>query len=147
MESRKKNRKNKKNKRFKMSKRTWFILIIFALILIAITTFAIIYLNSEKYQKNKLEKVLSGWAEEYYTEELVKVASGYIKLKTQKGENININLDALKNFGKNTEIVKNKKTGRTCDDIDTYVSIKVDKDAKDISKEYKIEKVVLDCFE
>lgn len=146
MESRKKNRTIKKSKKYKMSKKTFVILAAF-LIVITISISGIIYLNSEKYEKKKMEKLVSDWADEYYNKELVSMASGYIKTKVNKEENININLDALKNFGKNIEIVKNKKTGRQCDDIDTYVSIKVDKNAKDISKEYKIEKVVLDCFE
>lgn len=146
MESRKKNRNVKKHKKYKMTKRTFIILFAF-IVIIAILILGLIYLNSEKYEKKKMERMVSNWAEDYYNEELIKIASGYIKAKSARGETININLDSLKKYGKNTEIVKNKKTGKQCDDIDTYVSINVDKDAKDIKKDYKIEKVVLDCFE
>jgi len=146
MESRKKNRNVKKNKKYKINKRT-FVILLFFCVIITISILSIIYLNSEKYEKKKMEKLVSNWAEEYYNEELVNIASKYIKTRAARGENININLDALKNFGKDIKIVKNKKTGRQCDDIDTYISINVDKNAKDISKEYKIEKVFLDCFE
>lgn len=146
MESRKKNRKSKKNKKYKMTKRTFGIFIVFT-VGVTVLVLSIIYLNSEKYEKKKMEKTVTNWAEEYYTKELVNIASGYIKTKAGRGENININLDALKNFGKDTKIIENKKTGKKCDDIDTYVAIKVDKNAKDISKDYKVEKVVLNCFE
>jgi len=146
MESRKNNRNIKKNKKYKINKRT-FVILLFFCVIITISILSIIYLNSEKYEKKKMEKLVSNWAEEYYNEELVNIASKYIKTRAARGENININLDALKNFGKDIKIVKNKKTGRQCDDIDTYISINVDKNAKDISKEYKIEKVFLDCFE
>lgn len=147
MEKLKKNKMNKRSKKYKMSKRTWIILAVFIVVIIGVITVCLANKNSEKYQKNKMEKLVSKWAEEYYTEELVDIASGYIKLKASKGESISINLDSLKNFGKDIEIIKNKKTGKTCDDINTYVSIKVDKNAKDISKDYEIEEVVLDCFE
>lgn len=146
MESRKKNRTVKKSKKYKMTKRTWIIFLSLILI-ICLGIFSVIYLNSEKHEKNRMEKMVSKWAEEYYTEELVNIASGYIKAKTQNNESVYINLDALKNFGKNIEIVKNSKTNQICDDVNSYVSIRVDKDADDISKDYKIEKVVLDCFE
>lgn len=146
MESRKKNRTVKKSKKYKMTKRTWIIFLSLILI-ICLGIFSVIYLNSEKHEKNKMEKRVSKWAEEYYTEELVNIASGYIKAKTQNNESVYINLDALKNFGKNIEIIKNSKTNQICDDVNSYVSIRVDKDADDISKDYKIEKVVLDCFE
>lgn len=146
MESRKKNRTVKKSKKYKMTKRTWIIFLSLILI-ICLGIFSVIYLNSEKHEKNRMEKMVSKWAEEYYTEELVNIASGYIKAKTQNNESVYINLDALKNFGKNIEIIKNSKTNQICDDVNSYVSIRVDKDADDISKDYKIEKVVLDCFE
>jgi len=146
MKKEEKNNLNKKSKKYKMSKKTWIILTISILVVILIV-FGVIYINSEKYQRNKMEKLVSKWAEEYYTDELVNVAAGYINSKTQNNESIIINLDALKNFGKDIEKIKNNKPGKQCDDIDSYVSIKVDKDAKDISKDYKIEKVVLDCFE
>lgn len=146
MKKEKKNNLNKKSKKYKMTKRTWTILTIL-IIVIGLIVLGIVYINSERYQKNKMEKLVSKWAEEYYTDELVNVASGYINTKTQNDESITINLDALKSFGKDIEKIKNNKTGKQCDDIDSYVSIKVDKDAKDISKDYEIEKVVLDCFE
>lgn len=146
MKSRKKNITIKKSKKYKMTKRTFIILLLF-IVIITILILGLIYLNSEKYEKKKMERLVSDWAEEYYTEELTNIASGYIKTKADRGEEININLDALKNFGKDIEIVKNKKTSMQCDDIGTYVSIKVDKNAKDISKEYKIKEVILDCFE
>ena len=146
MESRKKNRTVKKNKKYKMTKRTWIILLSIILV-VCLAVISVIYLNSEKYEKNKMEKMVGKWAEEYYKEELVNIASGYIKTKTKNDETININLDALKKIGKNIEIVKNSKTNQMCDDVNSYVSIRVDKDAQDISKDYKIEKVVLDCFE
>ena len=94
-----------------------------------------------------MEKLVSKWAEEYYVEEFANMASGYIKDKTSIGESISINLDALKKFGKDITIIKNSENGKKCDDINSYVSIKVNRQAKDISKEYQIEKVVLDCFE
>ena len=74
-------------------------------------------------------------------------ASSYIKEKTEKGENVNINLKALQDFGKNVEIIKNSNTKKECDELGTYVYISVDKDASDIKKDYKVEKVFLDCFD
>ena len=87
------------------------------------------------------------WAEEYYTEQLVKVASGYIKTKAERGESITINIDALKKYGKDTSQIKNTKKNKQCNDIESYVSIKIKKDAKNIEKDFILEKVVLDCFE
>ncbi len=139
-------KKTKANsKRYKMTKKAW-IIIVLGIFIVGLIVSAFIYINSEKYEKKKLQKTLTDWAEEYYEEKLVSVASGYIKSKAQDGESITINLDALKKFGKNTEIIKNSKNNKQCDDIDTYVSIKVDKNAQDISKDYEVERVILDCF-
>jgi len=143
----KKNKTNKKSKKYKMSKKTWIILTVVVLIVITIATCSIIYLNSEKYQKNKMEKLVSKWAEEYYLEELVNIAPEYVKAKANEGENITINLNALESVDKDISEIKNKKNNDTCDDINSYVIIKVEKNAKDITKDYKIEKVILDCFD
>lgn len=141
-----KKEKNNKRKKYKMTKKTWIILSI-VLVVIGLGISLVIYMNSEIYEKNKLEKTVTNWAEEYYTEFLCNKASSYVKEKAEKGENININLKALKDFGKNVEIIKNTKTKKECDEFGTYVYISVDKDASDIKKEYKIDKVVLDCFD
>ena len=147
MENSKKNKTSKKSKKYKMSKKTWIILIIFAIIILGLFVFKIVHKDTEKSEKIKMEKLVSKWAEEYYVEEFANMASGYIKDKTSIGESISINLDALKKFGKDITIIKNSENGKKCDDINSYVSIKVNRQAKDISKEYQIEKVVLDCFE
>ena len=146
MKKEKTNIKSKKTKKYKMTNRTWIILSIFSVFIIGLIIFLVTYMTSEKYEKKVLERKLSNWAEEYYTEKLTDVASEYIKDKASNDENVTINLDVLKKFGKDTEIVKNSRTNKQCDDIDSYVVIKVDKDAKDIKKDYKVEKVVLDCF-
>lgn len=139
--------KNTKKKKYKASKRTWIILSIFLLVLICIITGVLLYTNSEKYEKKKVEKTMEKWAKEYYTEQLVKVASGYIKTKAERGESITINIDALKKYGKDTSQIKNTKKNKQCNDIESYVSIKIKKDAKNIAKDFMLEKVVLDCFE
>ena len=64
-----------------------------------------------------------------------------------KWENITINIDALKKYGKDTSQIKNTKKNKQCNDIESYVSIKIKKDAKNIEKDFILEKVVLDCFE
>lgn len=139
--------KNTKKKKYKASKRTWIILSIFLLVLICIITGVLLYTNSEKYEKKKVEKTMEKWAKEYYTEQLVKVASGYIKTKAERDESITINIDALKKYGKDTSQIKNTKKNKQCNDIESYVSIKIKKDAKNIAKDFILEKVVLDCFE
>lgn len=139
--------KNKKKKKYKASKRTWIILGTFLVILICFVIGFFAYTNSEKYEKKKIEKKMEKWAEEYYTEQLVKVASGYIKTKAERGESITINIDALKKYGKDTSQIKNTKKNKQCNDIESYVSIKIKKDAKNIEKDFILEKVVLDCFE
>lgn len=139
--------KNTKKKKYKASKRTWIILSIFLLVLICIITGVLLYTNSEKYEKKKVEKTMEKWAKEYYTEQLVKVASGYIKTKAERDESITINIDALKKYGKDTSELKNTKKNKQCNDIESYVSIKIKKDAKNIAKDFILEKVVLDCFE
>lgn len=139
--------KNSKRKKYKASKKTWIILTVFAVILVGIIASVVVYTNSESYNKKQVENKMKAWAEEYYTEKLSKVASGYIKTKVERGESITINIDALKNYGKDTSELKNSKTGKQCNDIDTYVVIKVDSNAEDISKDYTVESVVLDCFD
>lgn len=139
--------KNTKKKKYKASKRTWIILSIFLLVLICIITGVLLYTNSEKYEKKKVEKTMEKWAKEYYTDQLVKVASGYIKTKAERNESITINIDALKKYGKDTSQIKNTKKNKQCNDIESYVSIKIKKDAKNIAKDFILEKVVLDCFE
>lgn len=139
--------KNTKKKKYKASKRTWIILSIFLLVLICIITGVLLYTNSEKYEKKKVEKTMEKWAKEYYTDQLVKVASGYIKTKAERDESITINIDALKKYGKDTSELKNTKKNKQCNDIESYVSIKIKKDAKNIAKDFILEKVVLDCFE
>ncbi len=139
--------KNTKKKKYKASKRTWIILSIFLLVLICIITGVLLYTNSEKYEKKKVEKTMEKWAKEYYTDQLVKVASGYIKTKAERDESITINIDALKKYGKDTSQIKNTKKNKQCNDIESYVSIKIKKDAKNIAKDFILEKVVLDCFE
>lgn len=138
--------KNVKKKKYKATKKTWIILTVFVIAVIGIVTSILVYTNSEKYEKKKVEKTMKNWAEEYYTEKLSKVASGYIKTKAERGESITINIDALKKYGKDTSELKNTKTGMQCNDIDSYVVIKVDENANDISKDYYVQEVVLDCF-
>ena len=139
--------KNTKKKKYKASKRTWIILSIFLLVLICIITGILMYTNSEKYEKKKGEKTMEKWAKEYYADQLVKVASGYVKTKAERGESITINIDALKKYGKDTAVLKNTKKNKQCNDIESYVAIKVNKNANDISKDFTVEKVVLDCFD
>ena len=146
MKKEKNNVKNKSKKKYKMSKRTRIVLALAIFVIIILIVAILKYTNSEKYQKKKMEKLVISWAEEYYEDKLASIASLYIKSKANNNQNITINLDALKKFGKDTDVIKNSKNNRKCDDIDSYVSIKVEKDAKDIKKEYKVEKVVLDCF-
>ena len=135
----------KVNKKYKISKRTGIILII-TIIFIVLTITIIKYVNSEKYQEKRIGKLVISWAEEYYAEKFTDIAPSYINMKAENGENITINLGTLKKFGKDTSLIKNSKYNRKCDDIDTYVVIKVAKGAKNIKKDYKVEKVVLDCF-
>lgn len=136
-----------KKKKYKASKKTFVILTIFVIVIIGIVASILVYTNSEKYEKKKVENKMKNWAEEYYTEKLSKVASGYIKTKTERGESITINIDALKNYGKDVTELKNTKTGKQCNDIDSYVVIKVSENANDISKDYIVQEVVLDCFD
>lgn len=140
----KENKSTKKNKNMKRKK---LLLAISILIVVFIIILTIIYMNSEKYEKNKMEKLVRKWSKEYYTTKLTDIASEYLIDRANKGEEITINLDALKKFGKDITVIKNSKTDKVCDEINSYAIIKIEKNTKDIKKDYKIEKVVLDCFE
>ena len=144
MKKEKNNRKKKKTGKFKISKRT--LLICAAIICIVLMLAIVVYLNSEKHQKKKAQKTVLSWAKEIYEEKIADISADYVKYKAENGESILINLQTLKNLGKDTSVIKNKKIDRVCSDVDTYVTIKVDKNAKNIKKDYKVEKVVLDCF-
>ena len=133
------NRKEKKNNK-KGNRR----LVILFIVIVILITFCILIFNSSYIKEKILEKKLAHMAEEYYTEKFIKIAKSYM---AEKGS-ISINLETLKDYGKDISIFKNPKTGKKSTDVGTYVTITIDKDTvKDWSKDYKVEKVVIDCFD
>lgn len=134
---------NRREKKTNKKGNKKFLVISIVVILVLLISCVLIFNNS--YVKEKiLERKLSNMAEEYYTEKFIKIAKSYM---AEKGR-ISINLETLKDYGKDTSIFKNTKTGKKSTDVGTYVTITIDKDTvKDWSKDYKVEKVVIDCFD